>query len=624
MKSKLLPLVFFPVLFSACNVGFDTSKEQSIVPDSFVLSRQSFANPDEVRLDSLFLNLSVDFEKQALSGSAKWYLTQMAGTDTISLDIRTMAVEKVLVDGKEADWVLSREHPIYGQGLSIPVKKESRELEVFYHTLPGAQALQWMQPGQTAGGKPFLYTQSQAILARSWVPCMDVPQMRFTYRARVQCDPQYLALMSASNPVVKNDSGIYHFSMPQAIPSYLMALAVGDIAYKKYDETCGVYAELPVLEKAYAELEDLPAMINAAEKLYGPYRWGKYDVLFLPPSFPFGGMENPRLTFANPTILAGDKSLVALVAHELAHSWSGNLVTNRTWNDFWLNEGFTVYFEQRIMEAVYGKDYADMLTVLGYGDLSHTMEDFGPEHPDTRLMLDLTGRDPDEGVSDIAYEKGRFFLRHLENIVGRPRFDAFVKAYFEDHAFQTMDTKGFIDYLNKNLLDKNPAWKKAADIDTWIYKPGLPTTLVVPEAKSFKEVDALSTALIRLDRVAITKTEHWTTHHWLHFIRGLKGNRDTVVLTAIDRKFGFSTSNAEITFAWLMVAVDADMRSSAPRIRSFLVEVGRRKFLTPLYEAMSGKNAFWKAEAASIYEQARPGYHSVSVHTLDPILSYRP
>ncbi|MBL0317256.1 MAG: hypothetical protein IPP69_16430 [Flavobacteriales bacterium] len=300
-------------------------------------------------------------------------------------------------------------------------------VEIDYKTSPDAEALLWVE-----GEKPFLFTQSQAILARTWVPCQDSPGVRITYNADVTVPSDLMALMSAENPQQKSSDGKYHFKMDQPIPSYLMALAVGDVVFREIGPRTGVYAIPSLADAAANEFSDMQKMVDEAEKLYGSYVWGRYDLLILPPAFPFGGMENPKLTFATPTIIAGDKSLVSLVAHELAHSWSGNLVTNSTWDDFWLNEGFTVYFEQRIMEAVYGRERSEMLATLSRQDLDATIADISTsEHPeDSKLKLALEGRSPDDGMTDIAYNKGYFFLRLIEETVGRERFDKFLKVFY--------------------------------------------------------------------------------------------------------------------------------------------------------------------------------------------------
>jgi aminopeptidase N len=369
----------------------------------------SFASRSPARVQHLALDLAVDFETCTLSGSATWQLAEPGAATEVVFDTRDLTIESVEVldtNGTAAPATFTLDgtsDPVLGQALSIALKPVTTAVRIHYHTAPTAAALQWLAPEQTAGTEPFLFTQSQAILARTWLPCQDSPGIRFTYEATVRVPAHLLALMSAENPEQLSDSGEYRFRMAQPIPAYLMALAVGDLAFAPLSHRTGIYAEPATLPVATHEFADLEKMVAAAEELYGPYRWERYDLLVLPPSFPFGGMENPRLTFVTPTILAGDRSLTSLIAHELAHSWSGNLVTNATWNDYWLNEGFTVYFERRIMEHLYGGEYADMLQVLGRAALHHTIEEIGVASPDTHLHLALAGRDPDEGLSEIAY-----------------------------------------------------------------------------------------------------------------------------------------------------------------------------------------------------------------------------
>ncbi|HET8829803.1 MAG TPA: M1 family aminopeptidase/hydrolase, partial [Pelobium sp.] len=432
---KLLFLI--PVILFSCSQNNKTQDENA---EKLTVGADphSFANPKENVVTHLDLTLDVNFTNQQLKGLAVWTINHVAKSDEIIFDTQGLNIEKVTLDNDTNDvfFALGDSVEILGQALSIPINPETKKVNIYYSTSKDAKALQWLNPQQTAGKKhPFLFTQSQAILGRSWIPTQDSPGIRFTYNATVTVPNGLMALMSAKNPTEKNPEGKYQFEQKNAIPSYLMALAVGDISFKAIDKRTGVYAEPAMLDKVAYEFADMGKMINAAEKIYGDYRWGRYDVLVLPPSFPFGGMENPMLTFATPTVIAGDRSLVSLIAHELAHSWSGNLVTNATWNDFWLNEGFTVYFERRIVEALYGKEEAKMQEVLGYNNLMKSIKELGNKNPDTRLKTDFTDRDPDDGVSDIAYEKGYFFLKNIEKAVGRKKFDAFLKDYFNRHAF---------------------------------------------------------------------------------------------------------------------------------------------------------------------------------------------
>ncbi|HEX5760483.1 MAG TPA: M1 family metallopeptidase [Thermoanaerobaculia bacterium] len=582
----------------------------------------SSARPQEVAVEHLALDLTVDFDRKQLAGRASLRLRNPAGATRLYLDTRDLEIRRVLLDsGTEARFTLGDPQPHLGRELAVEIAPGTRTVHVDYATSPEAAALQWLEPRQTSGEQPFLFTQSQAILARTWIPLQDTPGVRATYEATIRVPPGFLALMSAENPTAKSADGVYRFRMPQPVPSYLLALAVGDLAFRPLGDRAGVYAEPAVVERAAWELADTPKMIQAAEKLYGPYRWGRYDVLVLPPSFPFGGMENPRLTFATPTILAGDRSLVALVAHELAHSWSGNLVTNATWNDFWLNEGFTVYFENRIMEAIYGRPYSEMLAALGRGDLLETIEELGAESPDTRLKLDLAGRDPDDGVTDVAYDKGYLLLRRIEEVVGRPRFDKFLRSYFERHAFGSMDTETFLGLLDRELLAEQAELRD--EVRQWVYQPGLPATAPQPRADAFAKVEAQAQAFAAGTAAAALQTQGWSTHEWLHFLRSLPSPVAADRMADLDQTFKLSESgNSEVLAAWLEKVIASSYAPAYPALERFLTGMGRRKFLQPLYTALA-KSPAGAELALRIYEKARPGYHAVSRQTIDKILDWR-
>lgn len=583
----------------------------------------SFSQPELVTVEHLALSLGVDFPAKRLVGSATLQIANHAGAERLVLDTRDLNVTRVTLDnGEETNFVLGTEVEFLGQPLTIAIEPETRWVRIEYSTSPEAAALQWLDPAQTAGKRhPFLFTQSQAILARTWVPLQDTPGVRMTYSASIRVPPGLMAVMSAENPQQVNSDGLYSFEMRQPIPSYLLALAVGDIAFREVGPRSGVYAEPSMVDRAAAEFQEMPEMIDAAERLYGPYRWGRYDVLVLPPSFPFGGMENPRLTFATPTILAGDRSLVSLIAHELAHSWSGNLVTNATWDDFWLNEGFTSYFEQRIMEAVYGREYSEMLAGLGYQDLVGTVNRIGPDDPDTRLALTLEGRDPDEGMTDVAYQKGYFLLRRLEEQVGRERFDAWLRQYFDEFAFESRTTDQFVQYLDRTLLSNRPELR--AEAREWIYEPGLPETITRVESRRFEVVDNELQRSLSGTSPAALSTAGWTTHEWLRFLRGLPDDLSVNRMRELDEAFGFTQSgNSEIQAAWFEKAISADYRQVRPALEEFLLEVGRRKFLQPLYETLA-RDPEWREWGTDVYRRARPGYHSVSYQTIDEILGWQ-
>ena len=608
----LLPQCTEPI--NENNSNSDGSKNSDLRKDV-----HSYAQPELAVTKHLNLNLKADFDKKILKGFASFDIENNQA-DKIIFDVRNLNIEKVTMGEEEipTTFTIGDSKEFIGQPLEVVITPTTKKVTIYYSTNPDAQAVDWLNPQQTAGKKhPFLFTQGQAVLTRTWIPCQDSPGIRITYNATMKVPKDLLAVMSASNPTEKNESGVYNFEMRQPIPPYLIALAIGDLEFGEVGERTGVYAEPSMLKPSVYEFGDMEKMLIAAEDLYGKYLWDRYDVIVLPPSFPFGGMENPRLTFATPTIIAGDRSLTALIAHELAHSWSGNLVTNATWNDFWLNEGFTVYFERRIMEAVYGKEYANMLAVLGYQDLEGDVNDLGAKSRDTHLHLDLEGRDPDDGMTDIAYEKGAYFLMMLEEKVGREKMDDFLKNYFNTHKFQTLTTSEFVKYLNKNLLEKNNV---EVDIDEWIYGPGIPSNVTKVTTTQFEMVDKTLAEIIKGTDPKSLPTSKWTTHEWLHFIRQLPTKDENGLMKKLDGTFNFSKSgNSEILAAWFEVAIKNGYANNIlPNIEKFLVSVGRRKFLTPLYRAFKENGGL--ETARSIYKKARPNYHSVSTQTMDKLL----
>lgn len=591
----------------------------------FSADPHSHARPAEASVHHLLLDLTVDFTQQILRGSATWQLRRSAAVaQELILDARGLQIDAVLLDGPNGTptaFHLGSHDPVLGQALHIQLLPDTTAVSIRYQTAPDAAALQWLYPEQTAGRQqPFLFTQSQAILARTWIPCQDSPGVRFTYEARVEVPAHLLPLMSAENPQQLDPSGIYHFRMTQPITAYLMALAVGEVEFRPLSPRTGVYAEPITLPVAASEFEDLEQMVTTAEDLYGPYRWERYDLLVLPPSFPFGGMENPRLTFVTPTILAGDRSLTSLVAHELAHSWSGNLVTNATWNDFWLNEGFTVYFERRIMEQLYGRPYADMLQALGHSALLHTVQELGATSPDTHLLLNLAGRDPDEGLNEIAYEKGDYLLLTLEHLVGRAALDTFIKEYFARHSFQSMDTASFLTYLRQELLDKHPGLEEQVQLDAWISAPGIPAVAPPVSSERFAAVEQARRAWQSGTPAPALATAHWSSHEWVYFLHGLPAGLQPEQLTALDAAFGFTQSgNAEILAAWFPHTIAAGYAPAEEALHQFLTRVGRRKFLVPLYRALlATPNGLTRAR--QLYAEARPNYHAVATVTFDALL----
>lgn len=585
----------------------------------------SFARPDEARVTHVDLRLEADFDARRLSGTATLVLDVAPGADRLILDTRGLEIDDVTgADGEPLRWSLGPADPVLGTPLVIGLLPGTDRVTVRYATSPDAGALQWLTPAQTAGGvHPYLFSQGQAILTRTWIPTQDSPGIRQTYTARITVPDELRALMSAEmltpdgEPV---DGGReYRFRLDEPIPPYLIALAIGDIDFRPLGPRSGVYAEPGVVDAAAHEFADVEEMIAAAEALYGPYRWGRYDILVLPPSFPFGGMENPRLTFATPTILAGDRSLVSLVAHELAHSWSGNLVTNADWSGFWINEGFTSYFENRIMEALYGEERARMLEMLAWDGLQAELSTL--DDADTRLHLDLAGRDPDAGMTAIAYDKGAAFLRSIETIVGRDRFDAYLRGYFDRHAFRPMTTDRFLEDIRTHLVGGDAQLEASLRLDEWAFGTGLPENAVRPRSEAFSTVESVADAFAAGAPAAGLATRAWSTQEWQHFLGSLPDQLTIGQLRELDEAFGLSRQgNSEVLFAWLMIAVRNRYEPAVPALDTFLTSQGRRKFLTPLYQGLMDEGDWGRSLARDIYRRARPLYHPVSAGSVDEIV----
>ena len=626
-----IPYIFLLMVMacteSAQNQFTSTTMDENLMSTP-VKDIHSFAEPSQAIMQHLKWEAQVDFDSSRIYAKASVRISRDPKVEVLWLDTKNLQIDSVKAGSEteevQTDFALGESDEILGSALEISLPAEADWVHIYYQTTEGAEALQWLNPQQTTGKEhPFLFTQSQAILARSWIPLQDSPGIRFTYQATVTVPPHLMALMSAANPQQKNEQGVYHFRMDQPIPAYLMALAVGNVDFQFLGPRSGVYAEPELIEIAAYEFGELEQMIAIAEELYGPYRWERYDIMVLPPSFPFGGMENPRLTFATPTILAGDRSLTSLVAHELAHSWSGNLVTNATWEDFWLNEGFTVYFENRIMEALYGKEYAEMLALLSLQDLRKEVQEMTENRKagDTHLKLDLKNRNPDDGVTSIAYDKGYYFLRWLEQKAGREIWDQFLVTYFKDNAFRSMTTEHFLRYLQKNLIEKQHINLYQDELEEWIYHSGLPETLPEPSSEKFALVDQ---SLVKwLEEGVLPQTDQWSTHEWLHFIKALPNQLDSAAVKSLDVAFDLTqSSNAEIQTAWYQKAIGYQYQPAYPAMVDFLKQVGRRKFLSPLYTALA-QTEEGKEFALEVYQQARPNYHFVAVNTIDAILGYK-
>jgi len=595
--------------------------------DSRSHDESSYAEPDKVVVKDVALDLKLDFDARQIGGTATYTLEwKDKAAKQLVLDTRELSVEKVEAIGADGtasplQFVLAPADKVFGSKLSIDAPAQPAKVQITYHTAPTASGLQWLEPSMTEGKKlPFMFSQSQAIHARSWVPLQDTPSVRFTYTAHVTSRPDVMVLMSADNDPKAARDGDYTFKMPQPIPSYLLAIAAGDLVFEPISGRSGVWAEPTMVGKAAKEFEDTEKMIGAAEKLYGQYRWGRYDMLVLPPSFPFGGMENPRLTFATPTVIVGDKSLVSLVAHELAHSWSGNLVTNASWKDIWLNEGFTTYVQGRITEALYGQEMAEMEREIDQNDLLAEIKDKSPA--DQALALPpLTERDPDDALSQVAYVKGAWFLQFLEQRFGRDTFDPFLRGWFDDHAFQSANTDQFVAYMKKNLLTKKPGAVTDAELKAWLDEPGIPAFATKARSRNFSIVDTARIAWQGSNTLPnVQITGEWGTQEWVHFIDGLGKTLPLEKLAALDKAYHFTgTANGEIAMRWYPLAIRSGYTEANEPAAAFIERVGRRKLILPIYAELV-KTPEGLAFAKAAFDKAKPGYHPITTASVQDML----
>ncbi|WP_343345269.1 M1 family metallopeptidase [Sphingomicrobium sp. XHP0239] len=583
----------------------------------------SFARPLEARVHHLALDLDVDFDARRVSGTATLDVDAAEGATEIVLDTRDLDIASITApDGTALDYEIGEGSEELGQPLTVQLDG-AEQIIITYAASPTGDALQFLSPEQTAGGEhPFLFSQGQSILNRSWIPTQDSPGIRQTWEARIRVPNPLTAVMSApsaGDPIPDGpDHRIFRFDMDKSVPPYLIAIAAGNLEFEPLGLRTGVWAEPETLAAAAAELVDTEQMISASEDLFGPYRWGRYDMIVLPPSFPFGGMENPTLTFLTPTFIAGDKSLTSLIAHELAHSWSGNLATNATWADFWLNEGMTVYAEQRIVEAVYGEETFAQQVSLSQDSLDAAIGDL--DERDQILAVDLTGRHPDDGFTDIPYDKGAAFLRTLEREVGRERFDAFLRKWFDDHAFEPVTSSMFLEAVNEQLLGGSDERAEALLINEWIYEAGIPANNAPTDADAFADVDGAVSRFDEGGNVASIDWDGWNTAERLRFLGRIDQEVTTPRLRALDEAFDLTQStNNEILFLWLQLAVANRYDPAVPRLEQFLTTQGRRKFVRPLFVALASDEEWGKPIATRVYPRARPLYHPITTEDLDKL-----
>ncbi len=581
----------------------------------------SYFDTDQAHIRHLRLRWNVDFSALRLDGEAGLELHSPA-SGPLDLDTRGLEIRSVQTGaGTDIPYELAPEEPILGSRLRLDLPPGTRSLTIAYRTASGASALQWLTPEQTEGKRhPYLFSQCQAIHARSMVPVQDTPRVRVTYRAEITVPAPLAAVMSAGpageRPGPAPGVRTLVFDMPQPIPPYLIALAVGHLESRELSPRSRVWAEPESVDAAAWEFDAVETMLQKAEELFGPYEWDRFDMLVLPPSFPYGGMENPRMTFLTPTLLAGDRSLIDVVAHELAHSWTGNLVTNATSEHFWLNEGFTMWAERRILEALRGTEASVLAWASGEKALQDAFERFGADSPLTRLRTELVGVDPDDVFSTIPYEKGSRFLTLIEHTVGRRRFDRFVREYIARFHFTSITTEEFIDFLEAHL----PGTSERVQARRWLYEPGMADNAPVFRSPALEELTALAGRWGEGVRPAARQVSQWHPDELLVYLQHLPRPLDRAACAWLEANLQLTgRRNYEILVEWLTIAAASDYEPVFPRLREILTHVGRMKYLRALYTAM-GRHPRTQALAREIFVTAGPTYHGLSRRVVQSIL----
>ncbi len=577
----------------------------------------SYADDAQLQTESFALEARIDFQTQVITGRVT--LTFAApGSGTLDLDTRDLSIASIVdAHGAALAFTVHPPEPYIGARLEVTLPATTPSITIAYQTSPDASALQWLAPAQTDGGiHPYLFSQCQAIHARSLVPVQDSPGLRQRYTAELTIPSSLRAVMAAADRgrTEVGEHAVHRFEMPQPIPPYLFAFAVGDLASRDLSPRVRVWAEPGVVERAAWEFADTEAMITAAEALFGPYDWERFDILTMPPSFPYGGMENPRLTFITPTVIAGDRSLVSVIAHELAHSWTGNLVTNANAEHFWLNEGFTMYAERRITEALEGEEMAALSAALGRRELEESIERFKDTPAMTKLRTHLEGIDPDECYSLIPYEKGYLFLTAIEAAVGRPAFVGWLRTYLDAFRFGAITTEDFIAHIERGL----PGALAKVDAPAWLDGEGLPPNAITAKSSRLAAIEALGSAPPPVDNT-------WSATEWALYLENLPRPLPEATLEALDAQCHLTESrNYDVLVPWLTLALKSGYLAVLPRVERVVAEVGRMKYLRPLYTALAAEPAT-RDRGNALFDQLRAGYHPIARQMVEGVQArYRP
>lgn len=562
----------------------------------------SYSRPDEVCVTNVHLDWLIDFSSNTISGSVTLNVERKKdAASQLVLDSKDLSITNVEDEetGQVLTYSLGEANPNFGSELRINLPSHAPDknlfkIKILYSTSPKSSALQWLLPDQTAGKKyPYLFSQCQAIHCRSLIPIQDTPSVKAPYSAVVSASKEFVVLMSAlrDEQVEKGTNIIHKFRQPVCMPAYLIAIAVGALESRDVGPRTKVWSEKELVDKAEYEFAETEKMLSTAEDLCGEYVWTQYDLLILPPSFPYGGMENPCLTFVTPTLLTGDRSLVDVVAHEIAHSWTGNLVTNQNWEHFWLNEGFTMFVERKIIGRMHGESYRHLSAIGGWKSLSECIKSRGADDPLTCLVPDLTGIDPDDSFSVVPYEKGHAFIWYLETLVGGPKvFEPFLKAYLDKFKYKSISSDTFKSFLLEYFVDKKSVFD-VVNWTAWWKTPGMPQ--IKPQ---FDETLSVACTKLYMRWMAwyvgtevpfhLNDIKELSSIQVIEFLAQLLEEEFLPIakLEKMDEIYKLSSStNSEILFRWIRLGLRAHWKPRVEDALNMVTSQGRMKYVRPLY-----------------------------------------
>ena len=596
----------------------------------------TFSNYDIIFQTNINVHFIVDFDNKKVDGEVTISFKALEDGEVIILDTKSLIIKSIKDNtGNELDFKLDNYYQLESHGVPLKIYKEYSKDDTFditieYSTTKDCMAIDWLEPEQTSGGKyPFMYSQCQSILCREMLPIQDTPAVKMPVQISITV-PEELIGLAAGLFVEEINNGnnktfIYALDIP--IPSYLIAIAAGDIGSQNVSERCTIYAEKTVVEKAAWEFSDTEKFLKIAENYIGEYVWEQYNILVLPPSFPFGGMENPTLTFLTPSLIAGDKSLVSVVAHEISHSWTGNLVTNENWPDFWLNEGFTMFIERKILANHKDKDMAKLDAMVGLSNLKADIIAFGESKSFSSLQPNLLGRNPDDAFNKVPYEKGFNLLYYLENKVNNEElFQKFLRSYidkFKRGVVKYMDFRTFFeDFIKNNVQD----WEKILnDIewDKWVFAPGFPP---VENDFSNKYADEVNKAVKdfyddKLGDDFVKTFKDWFTllkQNFLNKIKETDIELSDTQLNYLNEKLELIQGkyNVEVSCSYYLTVLYHGALSTKfeDSLVDFLGKHGRINYIRPLFSALARRN---KELAIKTLDKYRNFYHSIIIKYIE-------